>query len=149
LLAAGALLAVAAPAQASLKSDLESMVRLCEDQTAGSMVTACFQQKLLGAIETTGDPARTLPRIDVFAHRAGGYLDQNCHLLTHWVGRRYAVDKHVALAGLQWVLPRSNDPGCSAGFAHGMLTALGPQVLRFGPHGALRACLAARTRYEQ
>ena len=45
----------------------------------------------------------------------------NCHGVMHTVGRTYARDVGLTLATLMDYLPRS-DPGCSAGFAHGLVT---------------------------
>ena len=46
----------------------------------------------------------------------------------HTVGRTYALDRGLELSDLQDVLPRSNDPGCSAGFAHGLVTGVAPSI---------------------
>ena len=37
----------------------------------------------------TDDPANELPRIDAYVHTQGGWLQGNCHVLMHSVGRRY------------------------------------------------------------
>lgn len=44
-------------------------------------------------------------------------------------------------------LPRNNDPGCAAGFAHGVITQIAPQVLRAGPAAAEELCDKATTRF--
>src|SRR5262249_21965535 len=98
---------------------------------------------------TTGHPATELPRIDAYAAQTGGLLYTSCHLLMHTVGRLYGVREHVTLARLQDYLPRTNDPNCSAGFAHGLITALGPQVKRLGPKGAAAICDRSPTRYQR
>jgi hypothetical protein len=67
----------------------------------------------------------------------------------HPVGRRYARLVHLTLARLRDYLPRSNDPGCSAGFGHGLIMELGPQIVRMGPAGAAAACRKASTRYQR
>lgn len=97
----------------------------------------------------THDPARELPRIDRYVHSRGGYLETSCHVLMHAVGRRYGRIAHVTLAHLQDYLPRTNDPGCSAGFGHGLLMALGPQILAAGPRGAAAECDRGATRYRR
>ena len=53
----------------------------------------------------------------------------------HEVGRTYAKRHDVTLENLYRYVPRSNDPGCSAGFGMGMGMYLGPEliVLRPGP----------------
>ena len=67
----------------------------------------------------------------------------------HTVGRRYGKKEHVTLTNLLSHLPKTNDPGCSAGFAHGMLIALGPQIEKLGPKGAAADCHRAATRYQR
>jgi hypothetical protein len=109
----------------------------------------CLQASLLKLIEATNDPADELPRIDTYVHSAGGWLSLNCHVLMHAVGRKYAADEHVTLENLLDYLPKTNDPGCSAGFAHGMLITLGPQIQQLGPKGAAAECAKATTRYER
>jgi hypothetical protein len=109
----------------------------------------CLSDQALALVVKTHNPARELPRIDRYAHSVGGFLDANCHILMHPVGRRYARHIHLTLARLRDYLPRTNDPGCSAGFAHGLIMELGPQILRMGPQGAAAACRSASTRYQR
>ncbi len=89
----------------------------------------CYVTRLLADVEKSGDPAHQLPRIDVKVRAGGGYLESACHMMMHQVGRMYARRHHVTLSNLQRYLPRSNDPGCSAGF------------------GAIKLCMRAPTRY--
>jgi hypothetical protein len=107
----------------------------------------CYVTRLLAEIEKSRDPAHQLPRIDVKVRAAGGYLESSCHMMMHQVGRMYARRHHVTLADLQRYLPRSNDPGCSAGFGMGMVLTLGPQIGQLGPQGAIKLCMKAPTRY--
>jgi hypothetical protein len=109
----------------------------------------CLSDQALALVVKTHNPARELPRIDRYAHSVGGYLDANCHILMHPVGRRYARRVHLTLDRLRNYLPRSNDPGCSAGFGHGLIMELGPQIVRMGPQGAAAACRRASTRYQR
>jgi hypothetical protein len=109
----------------------------------------CLATQLLHLIESGNDPADELPRIDAYVHSTNGWLAGNCHILMHTVGRLYAEHEHVTLQKLMDYLPKTNDPGCSAGFAHGMLIALGPQIQKLGPHGAAAECAKAGTRYER
>jgi hypothetical protein len=106
-------------------------------------------KRVLRQIDLTGTPATTVPQIEqqVYATPSYAYLAANCHTVMHAVGRAYAREHRLTLAKLQDVLPRSNDPTCSAGFAHGMITYLGPQVLSAGPKGALAICTRLKTRY--
>jgi hypothetical protein len=119
------------------------------DAASSGRYRGCLEQKLLQLIERTHDPADELPRIDAYAHSIGGWLPANCHILMHAVGRRYALAEHVTLESLYHSLPKSNDPGCSAGFAHGLLIALGPAIEQMGPKGAAAECARAVTRYER
>jgi len=107
----------------------------------------CYVTRLLADVEKSGDPADELPRIDVKVRAGGGYLESACHMMMHQVGRTYAHRHHVTLANLQKYLPRSNDPGCSAGFGMGMVLTLGPQIGQLGPQGAIKLCMKAPTRY--
>src|ERR687885_1444816 len=106
----------------------------------------CLSDQALWLVTHTHSSARELPRIDRYAHSVGGFLDSNCHILMHPVGRRYAPQVHLTLARLRDYLPRTNDPGCSAGFGHGMIMELGPQIVRMGPQGAAAARRNAPTR---
>jgi hypothetical protein len=110
-------------------------------------VRDCYSRRLLTLIEKTNDPATELPRIDRRVREAGGYVQSNCHMMMHVVGRMYARRHHVTLANLQRNLPRSNDPGCSAGFGMGLVMALGSEIGRLGPNGALQICRRAATRF--
>ena len=109
----------------------------------------CLIHQLLALVTASRDPASEVPRIDRYAHASGGYLEGNCHILMHTVGRRYGAQRHVTLEKLWHFLPRSNDPGCSAGFAHGLMTFLGPQIIVAGPKGVAAQCARAPTRYER
>ena len=66
----------------------------------------------------------------------------------HTVGRTYAGEAGLTLATLMDRLPRSNDPGCTAGFAHGMVTAVAPDIDPTRPGEAARVCGGAETRYQ-
>ena len=65
----------------------------------------------------------------------------------HSVGREWAREHHLTLEGLQKVVPRSNDPGCSAGFGMGLVMELGPQIIKTGGKSALKTCVKLPTRY--
>ena len=67
----------------------------------------------------------------------------------HTVGRRYARRAGVTLATLMSYLPRTNDPGCPAGFAHGLVTAVGPEIDPADPRRAAAVCGDAGTRYQR
>ena len=107
----------------------------------------CYVTRLLADVEKSHDPANELPRIDEKVRAGGGYLESACHMMMHEVGRKYAKRHHITLANLQQYLPRSNDPGCSAGFGMGMVLTLGAQIGQLGPQGAIKLCMRAPTRY--
>ena len=129
--------------------DLVKLLAPCYAAGSDNAQALCLQRKILAAAEASGDPGGLLPRVDRYAHAVGGILGASCHILMHWVGRRYGQDEHVRLSDLMRLLPRSNDPGCSAGFTHGLLISLGPQVEQLGPRGAAATCARAATRYER
>jgi hypothetical protein len=126
--------------------DNSGFMRTCIFQPHGR-VRACYIRRLLTEIEKSHDPANELPRIDRRVRQVGGYVQSNCHMMMHVVGRMYARRHHVTLANLQRNLPRSNDPGCSAGFGMGLVMALGGEIGRLGPDGALQICRRAPTRF--
>jgi hypothetical protein len=124
-----------------------SYLSRCSLLRTDTKIWNCYVTRLLADVEKSGDPAHELPRIDVKVRAGGGYLESACHMMMHQVGRMYARRHHVSLANLQRYLPRSNDPGCSAGFGMGMVLTLGGQIGRLGPQGALKLCMQAPTRY--
>jgi hypothetical protein len=131
------------PDQSGTRSYLSRCGLLHGQQT----IWNCYVARLYADVEKSGDPAHELPRIDLKVRAGGGYLESACHMMMHQVGRMYARKHHVTLANLQKYLPRSNDPGCSAGFGMGMVLTLGPQIGQLGPQGAIKLCMKAPTRY--
>jgi hypothetical protein len=67
----------------------------------------------------------------------------------HTVAREYALRTKLTLAKLMDSLPRTNDPGCSAGYAHGLVTAVAPEIEKAGPKTANRLCAESGTRYQR
>jgi hypothetical protein len=128
---------------------VEAAVRLCDPGDGSSLARAreCYQRRLL-ALVSAGAAASDLPQVDTAVEREGGFLAENCHVLMHWVGRHYALEHHVSLGTLQRYLPRTNDPGCSAGFAHGLISALGSSISRLNPQSVAAACARSATRYQ-
>jgi len=109
----------------------------------------CYISAMLREVGATRHPTAVLARIDREVNRIGEYPAANCHPMMHVVGRRYALAHRVTLATLMDYLPHSNDAGCAAGFAHGVITAIAPEVLRAGPAAAEEVCGRARTRFER
>jgi hypothetical protein len=121
----------------------------CEQIHLDVAKDACYIRLLLQDIDRSGDPASELPRIDRLAAAAGTALEGRCHMLMHVVGRDWAREHHLTLERLQSVVPRSNDPGCSAGFGMGMVMYLGPEIISTGGKGAAKTCSELPTRYRQ
>ena len=67
----------------------------------------------------------------------------------HTVAREYALRTKLTLAKLMDSLPRTNDPGCSAGYAHGLVTAVAPEIEASGPTVANALCAKSETRYQR
>jgi hypothetical protein len=119
----------------------------CEQIHLDEAKDTCYVRLLLQDIDRSGDPADELPRIDRRAKAAGTALYGRCHMLMHVVGRTWARDHHLTLDSLQKVVPRSNDPGCSAGFGMGLVMYLGPQIIATGGKSAVHTCAGLPTRY--
>jgi hypothetical protein len=100
-------------------------------------------------VASRDDPRPVVAAIARSAWREGGFLLANCHGVMHTVGRTYARAAGVTLATLMDYLPRSNDPGCSAGFAHGLVTGVAPDIDPRTPRRAAAVCGDARTRYQR
>ena len=88
----------------------------------------CYIQEFQRVVGDADDPRPAVAAIESAARSEGGSVLANCHGVMHTVGRTYAVDGGLTLADLQDVLPRSNDPGCSAGFAHGLVSGVAPSI---------------------
>jgi hypothetical protein len=138
-LLAGTVVAAAA-ASAGAAAPKKPWLWQCEQISNEQVKDACYVRLLLLDIDRSGDPANELPRIDARAHAAPTSLYSRCHMLMHVVGRQWAREHHLTLDGLQKVVPRSNDPGCSAGFGMGLVMALGPQIIATGGKSALKTC---------
>src|SRR5438093_4927847 len=142
VLLAGAVLTSSAAGAAPAKPWLWQCEQIHNDQSKD----ACYVWLLLLDIDRSGDPAYELPRIDARARATPTSLYARCHMLMHVVGRQWAREHHLTLDGLQKVVPRSNDPCCSAGFGMGLVMALGPQIISTGGESALKTCERLPTR---
>ena len=109
----------------------------------------CFIRKFQALVDGRDDPRPAVQAISELALSEGGFLLSNCHVVMHTVGRTYARDADVSLASLMDNLPQSNDPGCSAGFAHGLVTGVAPDIDPAKPGEAATACADAGTRFQR
>ena len=114
----------------------------------GAAANDCYADAYLAIVRGQDDPGPVVERIGAEVRSKGGSLLANCHGIMHTVGRIYAGEAGLTLATLMDRLPRSNDPGCTAGFAHGMVTAVAPDIDPTRPGEAARVCGGAETRYQ-
>jgi hypothetical protein len=148
LLAAAAAVAVAALFLLTGKEADEPVGAIRLDRCRGVLADAardCLVRELQVVVGRRDDPRPAVAAIERAVRREGGFVLASCHGVMHTVGRRYAEERGLELEGLPDVLPRSNDPGCSAGFAHGVVTAVGPDR----PEDAAATCAKTGTRYRR
>jgi hypothetical protein len=124
--------------------DLQQCQGLGEDETK-----ACITREFQAMVKDQRDPRPAVERISDAAWEEGGYLLGECHGIMHTVGRTYARDAGVDLATLMNYLPQANDPGCSAGFAHGMVTGVAGEIDVSQPRAAAAVCADADTRFQR
>jgi hypothetical protein len=110
---------------------------------------ACYEREFAALVDGQEDPRHAVARIADSAWSEGGFLLENCHVVMHTVGRSYARDAGVTLATLMDYLPQSNDPGCTAGFAHGLVTGVAPDIDPSEPAESAAACADAGTRFQR
>jgi hypothetical protein len=109
----------------------------------------CYSREFQAMVEGLSDPRPAVERITEAARSEGGFLLENCHVVMHTVGRTYARDAGVTLGSLMEYLPADNDPGCPAGFAHGLVTGVAPEIDASDPRAAASACDGAGTRFQR
>ena len=95
---------------------------------------SCYSRELEKIVNDAADPLAAVEGITSAAYAdQTGFLLANCHGIMHTVAREYALRTKLTLAKLMDNLPRTNDPGCSAGYAHGLVTAVAPEIEASGP----------------
>jgi hypothetical protein len=109
----------------------------------------CYTRAFIELVRDEDDPRPAVASIAASAWREGGFLLPNCHGIMHTVGRTYAAGADLSLANLMDYLPDDNDPGCAAGFAHGLVTAVAPDIDPRRPREAAAVCVEAETRYQR
>jgi hypothetical protein len=111
---------------------------------------ACYARELDKIVNGATDPLAAVEGITQAAYAdQSGFLLANCHGIMHTVARKYALRTKLTLENLMDSLPRTNDPGCSAGYAHGLVTAVAPEIEAAGPDVANRLCADTETRYQR
>jgi hypothetical protein len=125
--------------------DLNTCAGLIQDEGR-----ACYSKELAAIVNGAADPLAAVEGITEAAYAdKSGFLLANCHGIMHTVAREYALRIHLKLEKLMDALPRTNDPGCSAGYAHGLVTAVAPEIEKAGPTVANRLCAKSETRYQR
>ncbi len=115
----------------------------------GDLARGCYTREYLAAVRGRDDPRPVIAAIADDAWKEGPALVADCHGIMHTVGRTYAREAGLTLATLMGRLPQGNDPGCTAGFAHGMVTAVAPDIDPTRAGEVARLCGGARTRYQE
>jgi hypothetical protein len=115
----------------------------------GDAARACYTDAFAAVVRGRDDPRPGVAAIADAAWKEGPGLVADCHGIMHTVGRTYARDAGVTVGTLMAHLPQANDPGCTAGFAHGMVTAVAGEIDPERPGDAARVCEDAGTRYLQ
>ena len=110
---------------------------------------ACYAKALGELVDQARDPSAAVDGIVSAAYAQQGYLLANCHGLMHTVGREYVARHHISIAKLMDYLPRSNDPACAAGYAHGLVTGMAPQIEAAGGAKAAVICKQSTTRMQR
>ena len=124
---------------------LERCAALADDSAR-----SCYAEVLEALVDEAPDPGAALQEIAVAAYTSGdGFLLANCHGLMHTVGREFALARGITLGSLMDVLPQTNEPGCSAGFAHGLITGVAPEIDVSRPAGSAAVCDETTTRYQR
>jgi hypothetical protein len=118
-------------------------------QLGGELADECYTRAYLRFVRGRRDPRPAVKAIADNAWKEGASLLAACHAIMHTVGRTYATERHLTLGTLMEFLPQSNDPGCTAGFAHGMVTAVAPGIDPSRAGEVARVCGTARTRYQE
>ena len=134
------------PAETAQSSDLAGCGEVADDDAARD----CYAEALSALFEGDDDPSSALEEAAVAAYSdPTGRLLGDCHGLMHTVGREFAAEHDVTLASLMTFLPQSNEPGCTAGFAHGLVTGVAPQIDLSRPAEAAAVCDETDTRYQR
>jgi hypothetical protein len=144
-LATGAILLARGDPAGDAPADVRAELAPC----AGTRSNDCYLDAMNRLVEPEDDPRPVVQRISDFAWRDPEFLLANCHGLMHTVGREYAAEHDVTLERIVDYLPRTNDPGCPAGFAHGLISGVAPQIDASRPEAQAGVCRREPTRYRR
>jgi hypothetical protein len=133
----------------SAPSDVAALAD-CGSAGSEDEARACYIEGLATEVDAADDPAAAVAAIAEEVRASGdGSLISNCHGYMHTVGREYATEHGLTLANLMGSLPQTNDAGCAAGFAHGLVTGVAPQIDLSDPEAAAEVCGESETRYQR
>ncbi len=110
---------------------------------------SCYSREFQAMVDGVDDPRPAVAKITDAARSEGGFLLESCHVIMHTVGRTYAREAGLSLGSLMEYLPADNDPGCPAGFAHGLVTGVAPDIDVSEPAEAASVCDGAGTRFQR
>lgn len=134
----------------SQQASLRARLAACDAAADEAATRACYTKALGRLVLAADHPGPVVDRITELAWaNKTGFLLPNCHVMMHTVGRTYVRRHQVTLATMMDYLPRSNDPSCPAGFAHGLITGVAPQIDLTDPGKSARVCSRPPTRYER
>jgi hypothetical protein len=131
-------------------SNVRNDLARCDKAFSDDAKRTCYLTALRKLVEPASNPDGVIQQItDAAWSDPHGFLLPNCHGIMHTVGREYAVAHGVKLATLMDYLPSTNDPSCPAGFSHGLISGVAPQIDPTRPKALTAICARARTRYRR
>lgn len=146
---AGAIVGVAVVARTSEDGVTRTLGRELDGCDPTAEIPArrdCYVAAFQSTLGERDDAPQLIGVIDQYMNERGGDPLAACHEVMHAVGRGYAQRRGVTLGTLRDHLPRDPSMVCSAGFTHGMLTAMGPEVERLGPRRLSALCATEPSR---
>jgi hypothetical protein len=145
---AGIVIALAAGGGGDDKSNPGSTrVDCCAATRGGAVQRKCVQDVVLRIMDSKPTTDAGIAAAKAQMYRGSAALSSACHVIMHDVGLRWAGERKITLAKLQDVLPHDEDPGCAAGFAHGIVTYVAPSIDVKNPKKAADVCNGQGTRY--
>jgi hypothetical protein len=122
----------------------------CASAASEADARSCYVEALAAEVDAAGDPGAAVASLSEAVRASGDpFLVSNCHGFMHTVGREYAAEHGLTLATLMDSLPQTNDATCAAGFAHGLVTGVAPQIDLSDPAAAAEVCGDTDTRYQR
>ena len=125
--------------------DLNTCAGLVKDEGR-----ACYSRELAAIVNGAGDPLAAVEGITERRVRRPDRLPARELPRDHAHGRARVRGAHEAHADQADGQPAAHQrPGCSAGYAHGLVTAVAPEIEKAGPKVANQLCVKSETRYQR